>query len=74
MHIPLIDVSAISLDQNQPSKEGWQKVSKDLATALSHFGFAYLTNHGISNDCINHCFTQSKSFFDLPQDVKDNHA
>nr|GEV72607.1 2-oxoglutarate-Fe(II) type oxidoreductase-like isoform X1 [Tanacetum cinerariifolium] len=51
--------------------------SQDIPTSVSLLkqacmdsGFFYVTNHGISPEFMEHVFTQSKKFFDLPLDEK----
>ncbi|PWA94615.1 isopenicillin N synthase [Artemisia annua] len=41
-----------------------------LKQACMDSGFFYVTNHGISPEFMEHVFTQSKNFFDLPLDQK----
>ena len=72
--ISVIDISPISLAIPNPKIEDFQKVSLNLADALSTKGFAYLTNHGIPETTIKHCFKQSENFFKLSQMVKDKFA
>ena len=69
--IPVIDVSPIALTTLTPTATDYQQVAASLAQALSTWGFAYLTHHGIHQNTINACFKQSKNFFKLPQQVKD---
>jgi len=69
--IPVIDVSRIALTSSRPTAGDYQQVAASLAQALSTWGFAYLTHHGIRQNTINACFKQSKNFFKLPQQVKD---
>ena len=72
--IPVIDISSISLDKENLKSEQFSEVSYHLAQALSTWGFAYLKNHGIPKQAIKSCFQQSKEFFALPQNLKDNYS
>ncbi|MEH2004031.1 isopenicillin N synthase family dioxygenase [Nostoc sp.] len=51
-----------------------QIVIKQIYQACHEIGFMYLQNSGISKDLIKQVFTQSKSFFNLPLEVKQNQA
>jgi len=72
--IPVIDVSPIGLTSISPTFDDYQQVSSSLAQALSTWGFAYLTNHGLNPTTITSCFSQSEAFFKLPQTIKDKFA
>jgi len=73
-NIPVIDVSPIALTISSPQVDDYQQVASNLAKALSTWGFAYLTNHGVDQNTVKNCFNQSKNFFKLPQHIKDNFA
>ena len=72
--IPVIDVSRIALTISSPEVDDYQQVASNLAQALSTWGFAYLTNHGVDQNTVKNCFNQSRHFFKLPQHIKDNFA
>lgn len=70
----MIDVSRIALTISSPEVDDYQQVASNLAQALSTWGFAYLTNHGVDQNTVKNCFNQSRNFFKLPQHIKDNFA
>jgi isopenicillin N synthase-like dioxygenase len=51
-----------------------QALIKQIYEACHEIGFMYLENSGISKDLIKQVFTQSKSFFNLPLEVKQKQA
>lgn len=51
-----------------------QAVIKQIYEACHEIGFMYLQNSGISKDLIEEVFTHSKSFFNLPLEVKQKQA
>jgi isopenicillin N synthase-like dioxygenase len=71
MEITTIDISKIGLDVSNPSKEAFQKLAPLFRDSFSKIGFAYISNHGIDPRVIDQAFQASKSFFDLPQEVKE---
>ncbi len=73
-NIPVIDVSPIALKHLKPTLDDYQQVAFSLSQALSTWGFAYLTNHGVSQSTVHACFKQSTNFFNLPQNDKDKFA
>jgi isopenicillin N synthase-like dioxygenase len=50
------------------------EITSQLVEAAENSGFFMLVDHGISVDEIKHQFGISKSFFDLPKDVKGKTA
>jgi len=48
------------------------KFVQDLGEAYENIGFVAITNHGLSEDLQNKLYSESKKFFDSPQDVKDS--
>jgi isopenicillin N synthase-like dioxygenase len=51
-----------------------QTVVKQIYQACHEIGFMYLQNPGISKNLVKQVFTQSKSFFNLPLEVKQQLA
>jgi len=68
--IPIIDFSAFT-NGNATTQ---QTVVKQIYQACHEVGFMYLQNSGISKNLIEQVFTQCKSFFDLPLEVKQQLA
>jgi len=68
--IPLIDLTAFS-NGNTITR---QTVIKQIYQDCHEIGFMYLQNSGISKDLIRQVFTHSKSFFNLPLEVKQKQA
>lgn len=73
-YIPVIDISEIGLTLESPSVEGYKKVSKSLATALSTWGFAYIANHGVDSKIVSTCFKESAKFFELAPVIKQKYS
>ncbi|MEH2105947.1 isopenicillin N synthase family dioxygenase [Nostoc sp.] len=68
--IPVIDLTAFT-NGNATTR---QAVVKQIYQACHEIGFMYLENLGISKNLINQVFTHSKSFFNLPLEVKQKQA
>ena len=68
--IPVIDLTAFT-NGNTITR---QTVIKQIYQACHEIGFMYLQNSGISKDLIRQVFTHSKSFFNLPLEVKQKQA
>ena len=70
MEIPIIDLSPVSLIHVDVGNRKYTELGRKLHEAFSTCGFAYLKNHGIPEDIVSDCMKQSKSFFDLPIEIK----
>ena len=68
--VPLIDLSCISLQHVDVAYKHYEELGKRLCKALSSYGFAYLSNHGIPEKTVNECVAEAQTFFNLPSDVK----
>ncbi|MEH2249080.1 isopenicillin N synthase family dioxygenase [Nostoc sp.] len=68
--IPVIDLTAFTNGDTITR----QPVIKQIYQAGHEIGFMYLQNSGISKDLIRQVFTHSKSFFNLPLEVKQKQA
>ncbi|MEH2452866.1 isopenicillin N synthase family dioxygenase [Nostoc sp.] len=68
--IPVIDLTAFTNGDTITR----QTVIKQIYQAGHEIGFMYLQNSGISKDLITQVFTHSKSFFNLPLEVKQKQA
>jgi isopenicillin N synthase-like dioxygenase len=68
--IPIIDL----LDLTSSNTVTRQTVVKKIYQACHEVGFMYLQNPGISAELIQGVFTQSKSFFNLPLEIKQQQA
>jgi len=70
LQIPIIDLA--TLIKSDITHQ--QAVAKQIYDACNKIGFMYLKNSGITQDLIAQVFTYSKSFFDLPLEVKQQLA
>ncbi len=70
VEIPVIDFAAF-ISGNADSR---QAVARQIYQACHEIGFMYLKNPGISSSLIDQLFTQTKQFFDLPVEVKNQLA
>jgi isopenicillin N synthase-like dioxygenase len=68
--IPIIDLTAFTKGDTITR----QTVIKQIYQACHEIGFMYLQNSGISKDHYRQVFTHSKSFFNLPLEVKQKQA
>ncbi|MBD2613223.1 isopenicillin N synthase family oxygenase [Nostoc punctiforme FACHB-252] len=68
--IPVIDLSAFT-NGNATTRQG---VVKQIYQTCHEIGFMYLQNSEISKDLIEQVFIYSKSFFNLPLEVKQKQA
>ena len=68
--IPVIDFTAFTNGDTITR----QNIIKQIYQACHEIGFMYLQNSGISKDLIRQVFTYSKSFFNLPLEVKQKQA
>jgi len=67
--IPSLDLSHFtSGDGSEKSK-----FVQDLGNAFSNIGFVAIRNHGLSDELVNHLYTSSKNFFNLPDELKLNY-
>lgn len=71
MEISTIDISKVGLNVREPSLEAFQELAPLFRESFSKIGFAYISNHGIDQTFIDGAFKASKSFFELPQEVKE---
>ncbi|MBW4456263.1 MAG: isopenicillin N synthase family oxygenase [Nostoc indistinguendum CM1-VF10] len=68
--IPIIDLTAFTNGDTITR----QNIIKQIYQACHEIGFMYLQNSGISKDLIKQVFSYSKSFFNLPLEVKQKQA
>ncbi|KAI9563505.1 hypothetical protein GHT06_010968 [Daphnia sinensis] len=74
--IPIIDLDKLGLqtakfeDVDQTLVD---RVSKELDSAFSTVGFVYLKNHGVDQELVDNLFQRSKSFFHLPEAIKETY-
>ncbi len=68
--IPIIDLTAFSNGDTITR----QNIIKQIYQACHEIGFMYLQNSRISKDLIKQVFSYSKSFFNLPLEVKQKQA
>ncbi|AUB41545.1 Isopenicillin N synthase and related dioxygenases [Nostoc flagelliforme CCNUN1] len=68
--IPIIDLTAFTNGDTITR----QNIIKQIYQACHKIGFMYLQNSGISKDLIKQVFNYSKSFFNLPLEVKQKQA
>lgn len=67
MSIPIIDFTAWTHDASEEQRHA---VSVELVRACKEVGFAYIVNHGVPQDTLDHAFAISKRFYDLPREEK----
>lgn len=65
--IPVIDFAAYQSGDRSTR----QQVADQIRHACTNVGFLYLKNHGVSQSLIDRLFAESKQFFDLPTEVKN---
>ncbi|WP_138503999.1 isopenicillin N synthase family dioxygenase [Nostoc sp. PA-18-2419] len=68
--IPVIDLTAFT----HGNTINRQAVVKEIYQACHEIGFMYLQNSGMSKELIEQVFTYTKSFFNLPLEVKQKQA
>jgi isopenicillin N synthase-like dioxygenase len=68
--IPVIDLAAFT----KGNATARQAVVKQVYQACHKIGFMYLQNSGITKGLIKQVFNYSKSFFNLPLEIKQNQA
>ena len=64
--IPVIDVSCLWTND----KKAIASVAMEVRDACERIGFFYIVNHGVDNQIIDNAFSESKRFFDQPQEFK----
>jgi isopenicillin N synthase-like dioxygenase len=67
MSIPVIDFSPWTKNASHDQRVA---VSEKLVNACKEVGFAYLVNHGVSQDALDLAFAISKRFYSLPKEEK----
>lgn len=65
--IPVIDFSPWT---DNTGKDQQYDVSAQLIKACQEFGFAYIVNHGVPQDTLDHAFGISRSLYYLPHEEK----
>ncbi|XP_043203300.1 UPF0676 protein C1494.01-like [Amphibalanus amphitrite] len=68
--IRLVDIGKIGLGVPEPSRDDLLNVGRDIVDSFSSTGFAYLSNHGISQQLQDDTFAFAKGFFDLDTEQK----
>ena len=71
-YLPIIDISILSPLSGSSDllhESIATSISNDLRTALSKYGFLYITGHGIEKDLIQESFIYSKRFFSECHDL-----
>ncbi len=68
----LIDASEIPVIDIGPLRDGTHPhaVGVDLARAASEIGFAYVENHGVDADLVEHARRAGFEFFRMPEPAK----
>ena len=69
-NIQVVDISAISLARDNPGEEDYRAIAAALDTSFADIGFAYIKNHGLSQDIINQAMEASMKFFHMEHAVK----
>lgn len=62
MQLPVINISSLVGQTNEKEIES---VSNQIVDGLKEFGFIYISEHGISQECIKQSFDASKRLFQL---------
>lgn len=71
MKIPLIDLSPIAAGKFEDvSEENFNKVAQELGAAMTGIGMCNLINHGIDKKRIETIYELSRTFFQLPTEIK----
>ena len=65
--IPLVDLQKFT----QGSEAERQEFVQELGHAFQEFGFVGVINHGIPKELVNKFYAESKAFFSLPVEVKE---
>lgn len=66
--LPVLDISALTSGGSEPAR---RSVGQEIRDACINSGFFYITNYGISAEDWDAVAETMRSFFGLPQDVKD---
>ena len=67
--IPLVDLQKFT----QGSEAERQEFVQELGHAFQEFGFVGVINHGIPKELVNKFYAESKAFFSLPVEVKEQY-
>lgn len=65
--LPVIDMTPLF---RRGDAAGRAQVAKEIEHACRHFGFFYVTGHGIGDDVLARLDAASRKFFALPEEVK----
>jgi len=68
-NIPSVDLS--DFISNDPKRK--QKFIKEIGEAYEEIGFVALKGHFLSDNLSNNLYNEVKSFFDLPEEVKESY-
>ena len=68
--IPTLDIRSFE----SGTKDDRKQFVEQLGYAYETIGFVAIHGHGIPTLLIDHLYSQSRTFFELPQDVKKRHA
>lgn len=64
---PMIDIPVIDMSLDET------RLVEELMSALTSIGFVTLVNHGLPEDLIPKAYNASKTFFEMPHDVKQKY-
>lgn len=70
LQIPVIDFEPFL----SGTIEAQQQLAEQIHRACQDVGFLYLVNHGIALNLLEQTFEQSKQFFDLPLEIKQQYG
>ena len=68
--IPVLDLSPLEQWGLSSDTHSTKKLSGEFFEAYSTAGFGYIINHGIDRNLIDHVFSASSKFHDLPESIK----
>ncbi len=68
--IAVLDLSSLSGKYEELDESVFQSFSQQSGNAMHTIGFSYLVNHGIDMDKIEEIHSLSKTFYNLPTQVK----
>jgi isopenicillin N synthase-like dioxygenase len=68
--LPIIDVSGLSASK----RERREAVGEAIRSACVNNGFFYIANHGVPRGLIDAAMAETRNFFDLPAEAKQQVA
>lgn len=74
--IPIVDFADynISTTSDNVNDDVKRRLAAQLHKAFTGIGFVYLKNHGVTTEKLDNLLSEAKTFFKLPDDVKQKYA